>query len=326
MPNNTFDCIIPTLTKDYVETHDYLFDLFDMFAINKIVVLGPEKLRNIVEEDARSHNFPDRLVFINGNDLIPFDNVQNAYDRRMAELISSGIAQDDASSAGWYYQQFLKIAYYKICETDYYLSWDADTIPLRKTDMFNESGQPYLDIKSEYIPSYFPTIKNLFGFGKLIEKSFISGHMLFKKTLIQEMINDIMSSGYSGDSFYEKIFNAIDILNHGFSEFETYGTWIAAKHPGIYKLRNNNSLRNASLIINRNDLTKDDIAWLATGFDAANFERYQDPYPELTELFRSPKYRSKMTADIFYQTLLESGFFGEYKNGGIIIGDTICPA
>ena len=329
MINNSFTCftcIIPTLTKDYTETHDHLFDLFDMFTISKLVIIGPEKLRSIVENDASARGISNKVEFINGNDIIPFESVQAAYDNRLNELTESGIIQNDPSSAGWYYQQFIKIAYSNICETDYYLCWDADTIPLRKTDMFNENGEPYLDLKTEYIPSYFKTIRNLFGFGKMIEKSFISGHMLFNKKYIYEMIDDIMSTDFRGTTFYEKIFSAMDEMNHGFSEFETYGNWIAVKRPGSHRLRNRHLLRNASLLIKRTDLTKEDLEWLATGFEVAGFERYQDPIPELTELFRSPKYRQKMTSDVFFNTLLESGILGEYKNGGLIVGDIICPA
>ena len=71
-------------------------------------------------------------------------------------------------------------------------------------------------------------------------------------------------------------------------------------------------------MINRNDLTDDDIRWLATGFYAVSFERYQETEPLLNTLFKNPAYRRKLTADVFYTTLLKEGLFGEYQNGGII--------
>ena len=215
--------------------------------------------------------------------------------------------------------------YSKICDSEYYLSWDADTIPLKHIDMFHPSGIPYLDIKPEYMHSYFDTIGNLFGFCKVIQKSFISEHMLFSKILMTEMIDEIMAVPLQGDTYYEKIFNAIDQPYNGFSEFETYGTWIAVRHMDSYRLRDWRSLRNTNFMIDRNDLTEDDLKWLATGFDAASFERYQETEPELTKLFRNPSYRSKLTADIFYKELLDMGVFGNYRDGGLIVDGNIIP-
>ena len=50
---------------------------------------------------------------------------------------------------GWYFQQFLKMAFAlsDFCDTEYYLSWDSDTIPLRKIDFFNKAGKPYFTMK-----------------------------------------------------------------------------------------------------------------------------------------------------------------------------------
>ena len=78
-------------------------------------------------------------------------------------------------------------------------------------------------------------------------------------------------------------------------------------------------------MINRNDLTDDDIRWLTTGFYAASFERYQETEPLLNTLFKNPEYRRNLTADVFYNALLKEGLFGEYQNGGIIYEDGISP-
>jgi hypothetical protein len=37
------------------------------------------------------------------------------------------------------------------------MSWDSDTIPLRRVGMFDQAGKPYFDTKLEYNPGYFKT-------------------------------------------------------------------------------------------------------------------------------------------------------------------------
>ena len=261
------------------------------------------------------------IAFLNENDLIPFDTVKHVYDNRIAEITSASGVQDKTSRAGWYYQQFLKMEFHRICDSEYYLCWDADTIPLRRIDMFHPSGIPYLDIKAEFMPAYFDTIHKLFGFHKVIEQSFISEHMLFKRDFMAEMINEILLLTLEGNTFYEKILSAVCHPFNGFSEFETYGTWVALRHTGAYRLRHWKSLRNTNFLISRRDVTDEDLSWLSTGFDAASFERYQTTEPLLNELFLNPRYRQELTADQFYKTLLESGLFGNYENGTIIDGN-----
>ncbi len=320
-----FSCIIPTLAADYTETRRHLFMLFDKMSINNLIFIGPDELSGPVMDDANSHDMKDRVKFINENDILSFGDIKQAYLTRLSEIESKHGKQERISRTGWYYQQFLKMEFCKICTDDYYLCWDADTIPLRNICMFGTNGIPYLDIKQEHMHSYFDTINNLFGFGKVIGQSFISEHMLFSRKLMSEMIEDIMSSSVAGNSFYEKIFNALDHPFQGFSEFETYGSWIAKKHPSEYRLREWKSIRNTNFIINRNDLTNDDLEWLATGFDAASFERYQETEPDLTKLFRDPHYRKTLSSDMFYEELLKMGLFGEYQNGGISKDGNLYP-
>ena len=72
--------------------------------------------------------------------------------------------------------------------------------------MFSPEGNPYFDVKNERQERYFHTIRELFGFGKVIEKSFITEHMIFEVSLVQEMLSEIQNlSGNTGE-FYETIF------------------------------------------------------------------------------------------------------------------------
>ncbi len=323
--NRTFTCIIPTLPNDYADVHERLYSVLDMLPVSRIVFTGPEDLEAMIRENTGRSDIAERVEFINENDILPFSNVKKAYNTRLSEISAEFGKPDRASRSGWYYQQFLKMEYHRLCDDEYYMCWDADTIPLRKTEMFSPAGIPYLDTKQEFQQSYFETLYNLFGINKLIKQSFICEHMLFRTEYMSEMIAEIMSLPIKGDTFYEKIFSSVNRPFNGFSEFETYGSWVALRHPDAYRLRSWKSLRNAGFMIRRKDITDDDIRWLATGFDAVSFERYQEPEPILTELFRNPVYREKLPADIFYRELLEMGLFGEYRDDGIISDGNICP-
>ena len=325
MQRRKVPCIIPTLPVDYKEVCDYLYRILDMLPVNRLIFIGNDELKELVFEDASRLGKEDRIELIDENTILDFGEVHESYARRVLEINQRLGREVKTSSTGWYYQQFLKMEYSKYCEDEYYLCWDADTIPLRPTDMFNDTGVPFLDIKPEYNPTYFETLKNLLNMDKAIEQSFISEHMLFKKSIMQELIEEIMKRNLPGDTFYEKIFSAINNPHIGFSEFETYGTYVAYKYPNEYRLRHWKSMRNTGCLVNRTEMTEDDLKWLATGFDAATFERYHYAFDVLSDLFKNRRYREKLRADIFYEELLKEGLFGDYRFGGLVCGDLLAP-
>jgi len=164
----------------------------------------------------------------------------------------------------WYYQQFLKMGFSLTnYAKNFYLIWDADTIPTRSLNFF-ESGKVILDVKSEYHEPYFKTMEKLLGVGKSVPYSFISEHMLVSVKTMIEMLNNIEdNNAIEGNSFFEKIINSIDEKTLlGFSEFETYGTYLHNKYPTSFVIRNLVSNRNAGsqygIYINKVDLAKID--------------------------------------------------------------------
>lgn len=313
-------CVIPTIAQDYQWSGDVMFRYIHHLPVNRILFIGPEELKEQIDRQAEKLPCKDgketEIGFIREEDILDREAVKKAYDKRKDELLTAD-KNMVCSSFGWYYQQFLKISYALLCEEDYYLCWDMDTIPLKPIELFHEDGRPYLDIKQEYHESYFRTIEKLFGYGKQIGKSFISEHMLFHVSFMRDMIREIEESSLEGGTFYEKVFSAMDTMDLGFSEFETYGSWIANRFPDAYRLRYWKSFRNINFLINLRDLTDEDVAYLSKDYDAASFEKYHETEPQLTELFRNPRYREKLSAERFYHELLEMGCFGEYKDGMI---------
>jgi hypothetical protein len=315
--------MVPSLPKDYERTKLHYHRIFECLDVNKIVFVGPMDLETIVKKDISEGIFGNHTIeFLCESDLVSFNAVKEAFSKQLTPTSTVSIG-----SAGWYYQQFLKMKFSDFCEDEYYLCWDADTIPLRHIDMFSPEGKPYLDVKTELQERYFITVQRLFGFGKVIEKSFVSEHMLFNKNYMTELIEEIERTSFEGDAFFEKILFAAssDNISLGFSEFETYGTWIGIRHPAAYSLRNWKSFRNTNFFVDINDLTLEDIEWLSKDFDAASFEKYQETNDILSQLFHDPRYREKLSPQQFYQAVLESGAMGDYEDGVIKSGEFNSP-
>ncbi|MGV8830193.1 MAG: DUF6492 family protein [Breznakibacter sp.] len=176
------------------------------------------------------------------------------YDRVQKLLESRGF---NSKSTGWYYQQFIKMSFSlsSYCK-DNYLTWDSDTIPLKTIRFFSDGDKPYFTMKDEFHLPYFITTDKLLGFGKSHEKSFISENMIFKKSLMLEMINSIDSSSVDGKDWIEKIINSLPLdCDNCFSEFETYGTYVFLKYKEEYLYRELATYRCAGEKISRIFLT-----------------------------------------------------------------------
>lgn len=301
-----FDAIIVTTAADYKRVRCNYKRIVDLMPADKLIFVGNSEVGELVA----SEPFADRLAFINENDILPFDDVH--------KIVKEILGRDDVPRGvtGWYYQQFLKMKYAEISEHDYYMSWDGDTVPTKAFSMFDEvSGKPYFDLKYEYHKEYFETMNRLFpGMGKVIRKSFISEHMLFKKEYMLDFMSVIERNGQSeGSTFYEKILKAIkpgDLLSSSYSEFETYGTFVALKHTDAYKLRDWHSVRYGSIYFIPDKMTEDDFEWLSHDFDAVSFEKNQDYNPGIAALFTAPQYRNTLTARQIVEAIQESSSEG----------------
>lgn len=205
-------------------------------------------------------------------------------------------------NTGWFFQQFIKFGLCRICTDDYYLVWDADTIPMNPIPFFDKKGRPYFNLKREYFSSYFVTIKNLFGIKKRTKESFISEHMIFNSSVMREMLDKIESNNnITGDSFWQKILWASDLHapdplkvdQRFFSEFETYGTYCDTFYPHLYKKRKLRTLRCGIDFLGDNPAIEV-MDWAAKDFDTISFEKWGVPVPEFIELTKDSAYRKTM--------------------------------
>lgn len=216
------------------------------------------------------HNISDNCILVNENTLT------DELNYNLVHSYIHDISPKSVNRTGWYFQQFLKYAFAlsPYCNTEYYLSWDADTLPLHHLSFFSSDGHPLFTKKNEYHKAYFNTIYKLLGVEKIVDYSFIAEHMLFNKNIILSLINEISKSDVAGESWVQKILNACDFIvdkNNLFSEFETYGTFCTQKFPGLYQIRQLNTFRGAGLIRGRY-VNRFIIEKLSMDLDTASFE------------------------------------------------------
>ena len=279
--NKAFTLVIPIKSDDF----EYAKKCIPLIKKN----LNPDKIVIIssVEIKIECEKFPN-IEFLDENTVYPgltFDSVKQF-------LKQNNINEE---SAGWYLQQFLKLSYAYICNTEYYLVWDADMLPLNKLQMFDEKfGKPYLTLKKEYVPEYFLTMKRLLDLDKQIEESFIAEHMMFSKQIVLDMIEKINKYITVCDYFWQKIIIATlpESINHSnaFSEFETYGSFVKKYYPDSYKYRRLRTLRHAKYFLGENPNEKT-LVWASKSFDTISFEHFDKPLP-FKYLFLNPIFQT----------------------------------
>ena len=268
-----YDVIIPVAFNDYEflkKTYSYLID---NLGANRIFILTDGRLSRFLPKVVKKNS---KFVILDENRIIE----GLTYKRVHQMIISMG---REHTRTGWYYQQFLKMAFAlsEYCDNDYYMSWDADTVPVKKIVFFNDNGQPYFTMKYEYQKQYFDVMEKLMGFGKTNSMSYIAEHMMFNRNIMKELIQKIENNnGIPGNNWYEKILNALppEIVSvNAFSEFETYGTYCGLNYPNLYVERMMNGFRLGSLIQGRfvsNRILNDFSLY---DFSVVSFEIYNRP-------------------------------------------------
>lgn len=178
-------------------------------------------------------------------------------------------------AAGWYFQQFLKLQFAnsELAE-DYYLIWDADTVPLRPMHFFDADGKMLLTQADEYHAPYFITYRNLFGSDPQREFSLIAQHMVVQRNIAREMLALIQQRVAGTDDWPWKIMRALPRTgNNLFSEYETYGHYLKNYHPDRVRFIRRNWRRTENIEAGCALPTPAELAMLARTFDYAAFER-----------------------------------------------------
>ncbi len=261
-----YNVVCPLAEKDveaYLSTLEWLEKYLD---VKNFVVIGNEKVK---ESLAHKCNEKFKVIHLDESQFITYDQVKS-YIAMKSNNDSSSIKR-----TGWYLQQFLKFSYSLICEDEYYLLWDADTLPTHKHIMMQDNHLIF-DMKTEHHDPYFQTFSRLFPlYDKRSSCSYISEHMIIKTSIMREMIDELCACNIEGDSWQEKIINAIDVKDlakSGFSDYETYGLFCLNKYPDLYTERKWTSLRPASSFFEYDKMRDCDYEWIKKDYDAVSFE------------------------------------------------------
>lgn len=299
-----YDAVVVVTPKDFKRVGCNNERIVKYLPARKVFFVGSEELGQMI----KNLEIGEKADFINENDLIPFAAVYKCMEGVMADILQG--RELPRGLVGWYYQQFLKMEYAKVCKDRYYMSWDGDTVPCKGFTMFAADGKPYFDMKHEYCDEYFVTMKALDPhLGKVNDKSFISEHMLFECRYMKEMLEKIEKrDDIPGKAFWEKILHTIrieHIQKSSFSEFETYGTYMTVYHSNVYAFRNWHSFRYGGYYFHPEQMKKQDYSWLAKDFCAISFEKGHEVRPDLDNLFNNQVYQSKLTAKQMVQIAQE---------------------
>lgn len=280
-----FELIMPIAAQHY-DTAKVSITYLKKFSPQKILIISSlsvkEKVINDFGDDAK-------ISFINEDEMV---------EGLSLYVVKKHLSKHHAEKRGeWYFQQFLKMGYAFVCECDYYLSWDADTIPVGKVDLF-QNNTPVFATKNVFHQDMFDTIYSLLGLSKQIERSYIAEYMMFNKNIMIELINIIAQK--SSSPWFLNIMDCIEpkaLPYSGFSEFETYGTYVQYKYPGHYSYRDVSALRNGRRFFSR--IPSDDVLdWLGNYYSTISFEKWDEN--RLKGRFAEYKFVRKLVPANFY--------------------------
>lgn len=215
------------------------------------------------------------------------------------------IQPESLARAGWYLQQFLKMAFASYIlknpatmggggEIAHYLIWDADTIPLRKLKVFSH-GKVIFERVNAYHKPYFDTLDRmciLTKTGQKVQKecdfSFVSENMMVECIKMHELIELIESQHKK--PFWEAILENIEpkeFAHAGFSEYETYGNFVAMEYPQSFTIIQRKRDRYAREMIGSNP-SETMLKWYARSYEVLGIESWDPEIERLIGLLQKP--------------------------------------
>lgn len=145
----------------------------------------------------------------------------------------AGMLGPMAHRAGWYLQQFLKLEWSKLADSERYVIWDADTVLLKEI-RFWEDGHVMMGCSREHHQPYFDTYKRILAKPVVLKKSAIAQYMPIDCALVAQMLAEIGDGGAGG--WVDSILNSLPLDSVSeFSEYETYANFVEHTRPGYLR-------------------------------------------------------------------------------------------
>lgn len=180
--------------------------------------------------------------------------------------------------AGWYLQQFVKLGACSIGDSDATnLIWDGDTVPLRRLDFFDATGELRFYASGEYHRPYFDTIERILGLRRATDRSFIAQCMPTRPKWVRGMIAEIERR--SARSWIDAVLSSVPGLDASeFSEYESLGQFVTHRHHGEAAFCDRAWHRYGNSLIGGVEcLDSKTIEKLSSRFDFISFEGWDRP-------------------------------------------------
>jgi hypothetical protein len=222
-----------------------------------------------------------------GSDVVLLDEDEMVPGVRLAELRKLKLT-GFPRGAGWYFQQLLKCGFAFLGgPEDSYLIWDADTVPLRKIELFDEAGRAFFTRAEERHAPYFENYERLLGWAPTPPCSFIAQHVVVRKAYMRAMLSEIEARIPGEENWAWKIMRTLQGTNSNlFSEYEFYGNYVSSIHPEEVVLRDlswtRDGVRLASFHPSEADLDR-----LAKKFDFVSFEAGRVPWRKVVRWIKA---------------------------------------
>ncbi len=119
---------------------------------------------------------------------------------------------------------------HRLTRSPQYAVVDADTVFVAPVELMRNGKYVFGRTNQHHVP-YFQTYRKLLGQEAPRLPSFIADHMIFDCAIVQELLAEI-ESRHPGKKWHEAVLESIDSAEtSSFSEFETYGHFVARRHP-----------------------------------------------------------------------------------------------
>lgn len=136
-----------------------------------------------------------------------------------------------ARRAGWYLQQFLKIAAARMRPRDALVAiWDADTVPLKPIRLIDAHGRIQLYAGTSWHQPYFDTIERLLALRPREPRSYIAQCLALDNAWVHELVTTLEAR--HARHWIDAILATLPGADESeFSEYETLGVFAAARAP-----------------------------------------------------------------------------------------------
>lgn len=213
------DVIIPTVLKDadILSLNVASIKKYVKHPIGNIFIVAPNesRIRAIVKELG--------CIYIDENSL---------FEDFLKTDINYEVEGEDRS--GWLFQQLIKLQSDKIATYEHFLIVDSDTI-FNHPVKFIDGNKMILNYSDEHHDPYFYVYQKLLRENEVTPFSFVAHHMLFNKSILRELKNNLEMIHQKNWLF--AILDNVDYTNNsGFSEYETYGNFALSHFKKRVKL------------------------------------------------------------------------------------------